>query len=90
MIRVENPRACTGCLICEMACSFHHVLRYSRSNSSIRVNISVFNPEEGARITIYYEKENQLVCDLCIGEVSPLCIRFCPEKVLKYERELDE
>lgn len=87
MIMVENLEACTGCLICEMACSFHHIHKYSRSHSSIKVNKSIFNPKKGAQITIFYDKAKwNFVCDLCSNEESPLCIHFCPENVFRLER----
>ena len=89
MIIVKNPNACTGCLICEMACSFHHIRKYSRRHSSIRVKKSIFHPEQGPQITISYEKEGRdSICDHCDKEDSPLCIRFCPESVLKIEGRL--
>lgn len=88
MILVENAEACTGCLICEMACSFHHIRKYSRSYSSIKINkSSIFNLEKRAEIIIYYKNDKgDPVCDLCKGEDSPLCIRFCPEDVFKAKR----
>lgn len=86
MIVVENPGACTACLLCEMACSFHHIRKYSRHHSSIRVNKSISSPEKGPQITIFYDKEKwNPVCNLCTAEDSPLCIRFCPENVLGLE-----
>jgi len=87
MIIVKNPEACTGCLLCEMVCSFHHIRRYSRSHSSIRVKKSIYRPEKGPQINIFYEKEERNpVCDLCVEEDFALCIRFCPENVLGLER----
>ncbi len=89
MIKVANPKLCTGCLICEMACSFHHTKRFSRSQSSIRVRKSIFNQEEGVKITIYHKKiEGSLVCDFCREEDSPRCVQLCPENVLEMERSL--
>ena len=86
VIVVKNPEACTGCLICELACSFHHIGKYSRSHSSIKVNKSIFDPQKGAQITISHTKKDAyLACDLCHGEEFPLCIRFCPENVLEFE-----
>lgn len=86
MIVAKNPEACTGCLLCEMACSFHHTGTYSRHGSSIRVNKSISSPEQGPQITVSYGKERwNPVCNLCTGEDSPLCIRFCPEQVLALE-----
>jgi len=82
MIRLERPEACTGCLICELACSFHHTRKYSRANSSIRVEKSIFYPTEGAKITIYEtRKDAHPPCDSCENEESPLCVRLCPEDV---------
>lgn len=86
MIKVENPEACTGCLICEMICSFHHIRKFSRSHSSIKVNKSIFNLDRRAQITIYNSEEDpNRACDLCNTEDSPLCVRYCPEDVLKSE-----
>ena len=87
MIIANHPEACTGCSICEMACSFHHVRKYSRSHSSIRVSKSIFEPAKEAEIVVCYENDKGVpVCDLCKGADFPLCIRFCPENVLKMER----
>jgi Fe-S-cluster-containing hydrogenase component 2 len=87
MIQVKNPGSCTGCLICEMVCSFHHVRQFSRTKTSIKVKKSIFNQEEKTHITISSNKqEENPLCDLCIHEGSPLCVKFCPENVLKFER----
>jgi Fe-S-cluster-containing hydrogenase component 2 len=84
MIEVENGYACTGCLICEMACSFHHSGIFSRSQSSLRINKSLSNPERGARINILYNTEAETpACDLCEGEEYPLCIGLCPQNVYR-------
>ena len=88
MVVVKNPEFCTGCLICEMACSFHHIREYSRSHSSIKVNKSIFDRERGAEIEINSDKSRSVrICDLCKGEGSLLCIRFCPENVFEIERD---
>jgi Fe-S-cluster-containing hydrogenase component 2 len=87
MIKVENPESCTGCLICEMVCSFHHARQFSRTKTSIKVKKSILNQEKKTQITISSKRqEGDPFCDLCIHEVSPLCVRFCPENVLKFER----
>jgi Fe-S-cluster-containing hydrogenase component 2 len=87
MIIVENPEACTGCLICVLACSFHHTRKYSRSQSSIEVNKSIFTQEKRAAIAICHKKEKRIpVCDMCKEEDFPLCIQFCPENVFKVKR----
>ena len=87
MVMVRNPQACTGCLICEMACSFHHIRGFSRNYSSVKVIKSIFEPDKVARITISYDKSNgNPICDLCVNENFLFCIRFCPENVFKMER----
>jgi Fe-S-cluster-containing hydrogenase component 2 len=89
MIFVKNIEYCTGCLICEMVCSFHHTRKYSRRHSSIRVNKSIFDRARGPGITIAYGQEKEgPVCDLCKGEDSPLCVRHCPEDVLGVEGKI--
>jgi Fe-S-cluster-containing hydrogenase component 2 len=88
MIIVENAEACTGCLICEMACSFHHIGKFSRNQSSIKVHKSIYNQEERPQITIFYENmKGNTVCDLCNDEETPLCIQFCPESVFRLEKQ---
>jgi Fe-S-cluster-containing hydrogenase component 2 len=88
MITIGNPENCTGCLICEMVCSFHHTHKFSRSNSSIHVNKGIFSLEKRAEIKIFYEPDKgKPVCDVCIGEESALCVSFCPENLIKLERE---
>ncbi|MBW2340335.1 MAG: hypothetical protein JRF50_08310 [Deltaproteobacteria bacterium] len=90
MIVIASPDACTGCLICEMVCSFHHIGKYSISQSSIKVNKSILNREKGPKITIFYEKDKwSPVCDMCNLEDSPLCMRFCPENVFKLEKGME-
>ena len=87
MIIVKNPKNCTRCLICELVCSFHHIRKYSRSQSSIKVNKSIFDQEKEPQISIsYIEESGNRPCDLCNNEEAPLCIRFCPENVLGSER----
>jgi len=87
MIVANNQKVCTGCLICELACSFHHRREYSRVHSSIKVKKTLFDPEKGAEIAICSKNDGSAyVCDSCKGEDSPLCIRFCPENVFKLNR----
>ncbi len=87
MIKVRKPEACVGCLICEMACSFHHTRTFSRSRSSITVNKDISLAKKGAQIAISYKKgDDSPVCDLCEEEDSQLCIKFCPQSIFKRER----
>ena len=88
MIIIGSPENCTGCLICEMVCSFHHTHKFSRSNSSIHVNKGISILEKRAEIKIFCEPDKgKLVCDVCIGEEAALCVSFCPENLIKLERE---
>jgi carbon-monoxide dehydrogenase iron sulfur subunit len=83
MISVDNPERCTGCLICELACSLHHTGEFSRSRASIKVNKSISNPKKGTNITINFRSDDKRpVCDLCKGKPLPLCVTFCPEKII--------
>jgi Fe-S-cluster-containing hydrogenase component 2 len=85
MIVFRRPVACTGCLRCELACSFHHIRRFSRSSSSIQVIKSIFEPYKDPEITICQTQHAaRPICDQCAGEEgSPLCLQFCPEGVFK-------
>ena len=86
MVVVSAPTACTRCLICEMACSFHHIGEFSRCSSSIKIDTSLSEIERVPRITISFETGGtNPTCDLCEREEIPFCVRFCPEKVLKRE-----
>ncbi len=84
MISAEKLKNCTRCLICEMVCSFHHTQMFSKSHSSIKVHKAMQESERGPRITIYHQSQGgNPACDSCRSEESPLCVRFCPEDVLK-------
>jgi Fe-S-cluster-containing hydrogenase component 2 len=88
MIAIRNPENCTGCLLCEMVCSFHHTHKFSRSNTSIHVNKDVSSLEMKAEIEIFYEPgKGKPCCDACFGEEVALCLSFCPENLFKLERE---
>ena len=81
---LSNLKACTGCLRCELACSFHHTGEFSRSGSSIQVRKSL--SDDGIHIHVTRSADgNRPPCDLCKGEEIPFCIRFCPESVLTDE-----
>ena len=87
MILVDKPELCTGCLICELACSLHHTGESSRHHSSIKVNKSMFNSKKETKIIVNFrEHDKRPVCDLCKGKPLPLCVTFCPEKVFKISK----
>jgi carbon-monoxide dehydrogenase iron sulfur subunit len=68
-------KACYGCRTCELACSFHRWGVFSPELSSIRV--------------IKCNRTGQIdwsigaACDLCKGEDSPLCVKYCTYGALK-------
>jgi Fe-S-cluster-containing hydrogenase component 2 len=52
------------------------------------VNKGIFSLEKRAEIKIFYEPDKgKPVCDVCIGEEAALCVSFCPENLIKLERE---
>ena len=66
---VVDIRACTGCKICELACSFHHKGVFSPEASSIKVSRDNQNGE------IRLSRDS--TCDFCKGETRPLCVEYC-------------
>lgn len=84
MIIVYAADNCTSCLRCELACSYHHVKAFSRSHSSIKVVTFLHDAAGKVRVEIMRRGSNiRPSCDDCSLEKSPLCVRFCPEGVLK-------
>ncbi|MCD6443536.1 4Fe-4S binding protein [Candidatus Bathyarchaeota archaeon] len=61
-----NPGSCTGCLICQLACSFAHE--------------GAFQPDK-ARLRIGYDEKSQsyrpYTCALCLS-----CVKACPQGAL--------
>ena len=73
-IYVKSPDSCTGCLLCEMACSLtHEKTGVNPRMSRIRVD---FYPEKGI-IT-------PNVCRLC---TRPACVEACPENALSQDKK---
>lgn len=64
-----NVKACTGCRMCELACSFHHKGVFSPESSSVRVSRNNRTGEIGLSI--------DATCDLCQREKQPQCIKSC-------------
>ncbi len=65
------PARCKGCRACEMACSFHHSGRTSFSPSVSSTKIVRDN--DTGHISIDLDE----TCDLCWGEETALCVRYC-------------
>ena len=76
-----EPAKCTGCLLCELACSFHHSgrTRFQPERSSIRVDRS--NVDKSIRMALNDS------CDGCADERSPLCVEACVFSALGMIRE---
>jgi carbon-monoxide dehydrogenase iron sulfur subunit len=72
-----HKEKCTGCCICELACSFHHTKAFSSNDASIRI---CFNSEGSLDINLLS------TCDLCVKEKVPLCMEFCPSRAIKLIR----
>jgi len=78
---IVNPGNCSGCRVCEVVCSFHHRKVFSRKISSIAVRRDERKGEFEPKIFTNAEGK-RLPCNLCRGEKSPLCVRFCSTKAL--------
>lgn len=76
---VTNNKACTGCRMCELVCSFHHKGVFSPDLSSIRV---LNNHRTGV-----IELSIDSTCDSCRGEQEPLCVSYCCFGALKEVRQ---
>ena len=74
MIAVDVA-TCTGCRLCELACSFHHQRVFSPDLSSIRVLRNNRTGKIGLSINS--------TCDFCQGEEQPLCVKYCLYGALK-------
>ena len=65
------PARCKGCRVCELACSFHHSGHkyFSPGVSSTKA----LRDNDTGDITIELDD----TCDLCRGEETALCIKYC-------------
>lgn len=74
-VAVKDISLCNGCRLCEMICSFVHTSQFQPTKSMIRVHkIEV----KGLDMPVVDPS-----CDLCKGEVSPQCVRYCPTIALE-------
>lgn len=85
-IIIEKEK-CTGCRACEIACSYHHKKIFNPRISSIDISRSV--KEGSVSITIYRDLEinrtDHLLCDDCVTESNPLCVKYCDTGALALE-----
>ena len=75
-----NPDKCTGCLQCEMACSYENYGVFAPAKSRIKV----FNFHETGRKVPYTCTQCGKVqkCDLCCG--APACATACPTGAITF------
>lgn len=72
---IRDAKACYGCRMCELACSFHHEGVFSPEMSSIRVSRN----NRTAEIKWFIVS----TCDSCTGETQPLCVMYCAYGALR-------
>jgi len=66
---IRDSNLCYGCKTCQLVCSFHHTKAFWPEKSSITV---LRNPQNGN-----IKWRINATCDKCLGEVMPLCIKYC-------------
>ncbi len=69
-----DPEKCTGCLQCEMACSFEHEGQFNPSRSRIRV--------------FTFHREGEFVPYTCTQCAEAWCMRACPVDAIVNNLEL--
>jgi Fe-S-cluster-containing hydrogenase component 2 len=69
-----DPKKCTGCLQCEMACSVTHVGAFNPSRSVIKV--------------FSFEHEGRKVPYTCTQCDDAWCVNACPVEAIKIDRGL--
>jgi len=70
-----DRKACRGCRMCELACSFHHKQAFSPTLSSIKVS------SDGATGKVWLSIDS--TCNHCQGEASPRCVTYCSYGALR-------
>ena len=83
MKRVEAlADRCTGCRTCELVCSFHFTGAFGRKAGAIEVRR---DEAEGKFEPIIYKEPTNLrkACDLCAGEETYLCVKFCIDGAIR-------
>lgn len=85
-----KTKACSGCKICVIQCSFHHQKTFSLAQSSLEVIIDL--PHNNMKIIWYTDKiDTHPACDFCHLEPDgPICVKECPEKVITHKEDLFE
>ena len=73
MMLFYDPKLCTGCQHCQIACSYKHFNAYSIALSNIRV---LFNEETGE-----FEAVTCFHCE------KPVCVKVCPVEAVYKDEE---
>ena len=76
-----SPDKCTGCKACLIACSYHHYGYFSKNKGSIALiedDKFLLRP-----IIFHYDDGVHKICDFCINEKEPLCVKFCKSGALR-------
>jgi len=79
MVIGRDVQLCHGCRMCEIMCSFHH----DRVVSPERSSIHVIRDNANGRI----QWSVDATCDLCRGEATIFCVKYCPYGALKREEK---
>jgi Fe-S-cluster-containing hydrogenase component 2 len=76
------PERCTGCRVCELVCSFHFTGAFGRKAGAIEVRRDEPTAEF---VPIIHKKAAKLwkACDLCSGEKTYLCAKYCVVKAIE-------
>jgi Fe-S-cluster-containing hydrogenase component 2 len=83
-----KPGNCTGCKSCELACSYHHLKIFNPIYSSIKIRKDY--ETDKIDIVIYKERKDSIImCDNCINESVPLCVKFCLTNALNVKLEVE-
>jgi Fe-S-cluster-containing dehydrogenase component len=67
-VLLYDPSRCTGCLFCEIACSYYHFRLFDLNKAHLRVQ---FDEKNGEFEAVYCQH-----CD------EPLCVAACPKEAL--------
>ena len=91
---VIDEAKCTGCMACEIACSYHHRQVFDPGIASIEIH-KHGEREESIAITLHKavskdlgQANRHLPCNRCRGETDPLCARFCAPGALSTTGEV--
>lgn len=78
---VYNSDRCTGCRTCQLACSFHFFQVFSKEVSAIEIKRK--HEEEFKMIVHKEDSGSRKGCDLCKGELEPLCVKYCMTEAIQ-------